>query len=166
MIDDTIEIDIADEQSHLLLDADWLRSLARHVFRAEGVAEATLSVALVDDRTIHDLNRRFLRHDWPTDVVTFPLSEADQPLHGEVVVGAEYALSQAAEHGWPATHEAALYLVHGILHLCGWDDRAAADRHAMHARQDRLLSEFLARRPAAAASTALHGEASTPPDVD
>ena len=109
----------------------------------EGVHRATISVALVDDAAIHALNRRFLDHDWPTDVITFPLSEGDEPvLAGELVVSAETAAATARAAGVAPWHELALYLVHGLLHLLGYDDSADDDRHAMRRREDEVLSRL------------------------
>jgi probable rRNA maturation factor len=73
-------------------------------------------------------------------VITFPLSDAeDQRLSGELVVSTEMALATAAELGTELCHELALYIVHGLLHLCGYDDRGEADAAAMSQRQSELL---------------------------
>lgn len=138
-----IEIEVANEQSALEIDPEWLVTLARHVLLAEGVDQASISVALVDNATIHRLNRQFLEHDYPTDVITFPLSEEDEPLTGEIVLSTEYACSEAEEYQWSPRQEAALYLVHGLLHLCGYDDAEEEDRRMMHRRQEQLLHDFM-----------------------
>jgi probable rRNA maturation factor len=118
-----------------------LREVAKAVLAGEGVTTAAVSLALVDDVTIHRLNKQFLHHDEPTDVLTFPLSTADtKSLEGEVVIGVEVARRQAAERGHVVRAELALYVIHGLLHLCGYDDttRAAArrmrdrERHYLH----------------------------------
>ena len=78
-----IEVAISNTQRHLEIDPEALARLVRHALLAEGVAAASISLALVDNATIHRLNRRYLGHDWPTDVISFRLSEVGEvPLVG------------------------------------------------------------------------------------
>lgn len=156
-----IAIEIADNQTTFPLDRSWYRALARTVCRAESVTEGRLSLVFVDNQTIHELNRTYLSHDYPTDVITFPLSEPGSALTGEIVLSTEYAAAQAVEYGWPAHVEAGLYVAHGILHLCGYDDHDEADAAVMKERQELLLKQFL-DRPAAKKYAGQHGGASLP----
>jgi probable rRNA maturation factor len=107
----------------------------RRVLRGEGMVRAEIGLAFVDDATIWELNRRFLNHDWPTDVITFPLNEDGEPLAGEIVVSAETARRVAAKLRRPVRDELALYVIHGLLHLCGHDDNDARARRAMRAKE-------------------------------
>ena len=136
----SIEIEVSDTQAHMKVHRADLIRLVRDVLLAENRANASISLALVDNDTIHRLNRLHLGHDWPTDVITFPLSGADDPaLAGELVVSTETAVTKARElRGEPAA-ELALYLVHGLLHLCGYDDSSEEDAAAMNGRQSELL---------------------------
>jgi probable rRNA maturation factor len=135
-----IAIEISDTQSHLRIDAGELARLARAVLAGEGVSRASVSISLVDDATIHALNRRHLGHDWPTDVITFPLSApGDEELSGELVLSAEMALKTAGASGIDPQDELALYLVHGLLHLCGHDDQTPEQAAAMRRREDEVL---------------------------
>ena len=79
-------------------------------------------MAVVDDPTIRRLHREYLGEDSPTDVMSFVLERADDYLEGEVVVSAETACAAAPEYGWPAADELLLYVIHGTLHLVGYDD--------------------------------------------
>ena len=135
-------VEIADSQNLLSIDRTWYAELARFTLRSESVPSADLSVAFVDDATIHRLNHRFLNHDYPTDVVTFPLSAPGNPIAGEIVIGCGEALRQAEEFDCPAQAELALYLIHGILHLCGYDDRDEPSASIMRRRQESLLQQF------------------------
>ena len=91
----------------------------------EGVRDSKISLAFVDHPTIHRINKQFLDHDEPTDVVTFPLSNPKaKTLEGELVIGAEMAAEQAAERGHDVQAELTLYVIHGLLHLCGYDDHS------------------------------------------
>jgi probable rRNA maturation factor len=135
-----LEIDISDTQGHLAVDPERVRGLVHRVLAAEAVGRAAISVALVDDATIHAVNRRHLRHDWPTDVISFVHSDPGAPvLEGEVVISAERAAALAGRLGADAWAELALYLVHGLLHLCGYDDREERERARMRQREDELL---------------------------
>ncbi|CAN5844148.1 hypothetical protein BH23PLA1_BH23PLA1_33710 [soil metagenome] len=138
-----IEIEISDTQSHLRLDHQTLSDQARRTLHREGVEHASISIALVDDATIQEINRRHLSHDWPTDVISFVLSEPGEPvLSGELVVSAERAIRVAAEIGLDPIAELTLYLVHGLLHLCGHDDRSAVDVESMRRREAEVLAEL------------------------
>ncbi len=129
-------VEVSDTQTHLPVDAAAIASLARGVLAAEGVRRASISVAVVDNAGIHELNRRHLDHDWPTDVISFPLSDAGEPeLQGELVVSAEMALETARACGAEPPEELALYLVHGLLHLCGYDDLTERDAAVMRRRE-------------------------------
>jgi probable rRNA maturation factor len=118
-----------------------MREAARAVLDGEGVGEAEVSLAFVDNATIHQLNKRYLGHDEPTDVLSFPLSEPGaKRLAGELVLGVEVAQGQARARGHDVQAELALYVIHGLLHLCGHDDHDAEARRAMRARERHYLA--------------------------
>ncbi len=136
-----LTIEISDAQTHLPgLDVRRLAGLAARVLRAEGLDRAEVSIAIVDDPTIRELNRLHLGHDWATDVISFVLSEPGDTLSGEVVVSAETAVASARRDGLDAGTELMLYLVHGLLHLCGHDDLTEAGASAMRRREGELLA--------------------------
>jgi probable rRNA maturation factor len=140
VIDMQTQVEISDTQGHLHVDRAILASLAQRVLAMEHRQRADISIALVDDATIHALNRVHLGHDWPTDVLSFTLSEPGEAvLAGELVISAERAAATATERGLDPHAELALYLVHGLLHLCGYDDRSDADACRMQARQCEIL---------------------------
>jgi probable rRNA maturation factor len=139
--DEAIAVEISDTQGHLRVGPEELIALARAVLIAEGRRRATISIALVDQAAIRAINRSHLGHDWPTDVISFPLSDPTDPtLAGELVVSAEMAAATAAEIGVDPRDELALYVVHGLLHLCGYDDLSDAGAAAMRRREDVLLA--------------------------
>ena len=118
-----------------------MRAVARAVLDGEGVAEAELSLAFVDNPTIHRLNKRYLDHDEPTDVLSFPLSEPGaKRLAGELVIGAEVAQAAARERGHDVQAELALYVIHGLLHLCGLDDNTDEGAAQMRQRERHYLN--------------------------
>jgi probable rRNA maturation factor len=136
-------ISVATPQETVPVDRGRMREVARVVLEGEGVPEAEISLAFVDNPTIHRLNQRYLQHDEPTDVLSFPLSEPNaKKLQGELVIGAEVAQAQALEHGHDVQAELALYIIHGLLHLCGHDDHDPADAARMRERERHYLKSL------------------------
>jgi probable rRNA maturation factor len=137
------KISIASPQELVPLDRGRLREAARTVLAGEHITDYEISLAFVDNPTIHRLNKRFLDHDEPTDVLSFPLNDAGaKKLAGELVIGAEVALEQAAARGHDVHAELALYVIHGLLHLCGYDDKNAQTTKTMRARERHYLTEL------------------------
>jgi probable rRNA maturation factor len=131
-----IRVAIASPQEAVAVDRALLRQAVRTVLEGEGQGDAEISLAFVDDATSRQLNQRYLQHDEPTDVLSFPLSEGQGGrLGGELVIGAEVARAQAAERGHDVQAELALYVIHGLLHLCGYDDKTPAGAAAMRQRE-------------------------------
>lgn len=136
-------ISIATPQEIVPIDRARVRAAVRTVLAGEDVADYEISLAFVDNPTIHRLNQRYLQHDEPTDVLSFPLSETNAAkLAGELVLGVEIAAEQAAARGHDVQTELALYVIHGLLHLCGYDDREDADRAAMRQRERHYLRQL------------------------
>ena len=135
-------IEINNRQCRLAVDTDRLRRAADAIARDAGVARGTLSIAIVDDPTIHSLNRRYLDHDYPTDVLSFVLDRSGDALDGEVIVSADMALAQAEQFGWSADDELLLYAIHGTLHLVGYDDGDATAQCQMRSAEARYLALF------------------------
>src|SRR5262249_48387165 len=117
-------IAIASPQEAVPIDCGRMREIVRAVLEGEGVPDAEVSLAFVDNATIRRLNKQFLDHDEPTDVLSFPMSgPGAKRLSGELVIGAEVAKAQADERGHDVQAELALYVIHGLLHFCGYDDQ-------------------------------------------
>jgi len=136
-------ISIACPQESVPVDRGRMREVVRAVLAGEGVADAEISLAFVDNPTIHRLNQRYLQHDEPTDVLSFPLSEPNaNRLAGELVIGAEVAKAQAAARGHDVQAELALYVIHGLLHLCGSDDNSDRAAAQMRERERHYLREL------------------------
>lgn len=135
------EVELSDAQTHFRVEPKLLERLIRDVLRIESVQRASISLVLVDNASIREVNRRELGHDWSTDVITFPLSAPeDEVLTGELMVSGEMAQDVAAEHGHDAWSELALYIVHGLLHLRGYDDLDEDDAREMRRREGEVLA--------------------------
>ena len=143
MPSEMICVTVANQQRHVRLDREWLRRIVRAVLTGERIQDAEISLAFVDDRAIHRINQQFLNHDEATDVISFPLSGPEvQPLEGELVVSAETAKRVARRLGHKVQHELALYVIHGLLHLCGYDDLILQNRRQMRKREKHYVAEF------------------------
>lgn len=146
------EVFLADEQPDDLDGVD-LALLARHVLAHEEYPDRVeVTVLLVDEQTIAAYNERFMGRSGPTDVLAFPLEplepgvvpdvpSAGPPLNlGDVVIAPAYVARQAADHDVAYGDELALMLVHGMLHLMGWDHPDDDAAEAMEAREASILS--------------------------
>ncbi|MEX0820154.1 MAG: rRNA maturation RNase YbeY [Pirellulaceae bacterium] len=142
-----IHVEIANEQSKYVFDAELLQEAVRIVARGESVDTADVSVAIVDDALIRDLNRKYLQHDYATDVLSFLLSGLGEPMEGEIVVSADTAAREAVRYEWSVADELLLYVIHGALHLVGYDDASDEQRETMRRKERDYLAE-LGRSPA------------------
>ncbi|MHB9037236.1 MAG: rRNA maturation RNase YbeY [Armatimonadota bacterium] len=125
-----------------------IRSLAQRLLSAENCDEnAEVSVLLTDDKQITELNREYREIDAPTDVLSFSQLEGDDEFAGEdndgllgdVVISVETAQRQAEAQGNSLDEEIDMLLVHGILHLLGYDHAEPEEEKAMFARQAEIL---------------------------
>jgi probable rRNA maturation factor len=135
-------IDVSDEQPIPAADHERLRAAVSAVLCGAGLEEAEVSLAIVDDATIHALNRQYLSHDEPTDVLSFLLEREAGRLEGEIVVSRETAAKSAPAYGWRAEDELLLYVIHGALHLVGFDDNTPDAAAEMRRREQHYLEQF------------------------
>lgn len=132
-------------------DLGTLEQLASAVLMGESLAAGTaVSVLVTSDAEMQRMNREFLQIDAPTDVLSFP-DDADErfqvpgdpPYLGDIAIGIETAVSQAGEHEHSLDAELSHLLVHGILHLCGYDHVTSPEDEArMRAREEHYLGEL------------------------
>lgn len=123
----------------------WLRRVGKAAlpgcFAAIRSSDAPLAlleeieVTVISDEVMARVHGDFLDDPTPTDVITFH--------HGEILISADTAERQGREHGQPVDHEVALYLVHGLMHLAGWDDHEADEAREMAMRQESILQAAL-----------------------
>ena len=136
------EINLSNRQTEYPVPQDLFERAVREVFSGEGYPRGEVGIAVVDNAEIHDCNVRFLQHDYPTDVITFPMDQTDDFLSGEIMLSAEYAADEARQHGWKVEEEMTLYVVHGCLHLAGYDDHEDADRQEMRRLEKHYLNKL------------------------
>jgi probable rRNA maturation factor len=138
----TFTIDVISEQTVLPVDARRIRRAVRQVLLDAGMTRAVVSVAVVDDATIRRLNARYLGHDYATDALSFALERGEGFIEGEIIVSAETAAAAAPRFGPHPADELLLYVVHGALHLVGYDDATKAGRAAMHEKERHYMTLF------------------------
>lgn len=119
-----------------------VRRAARAALRHEQVGEADISVTLLDDAEISQLNQRFLSHHGPTDVISFPLYEDGEPVMGDIYIGFQQAERQADAHDVALAEELARLAIHGVLHVLGHDhpEGPARLRSPMWLLQEEILA--------------------------
>ncbi|MCA9040806.1 MAG: rRNA maturation RNase YbeY [Planctomycetaceae bacterium] len=145
------QLEITNQQALLKLDEIELERIVHVVLNDEQVTAAEISLVVVDNPTLRELNVQYLNHDYDTDVLSFLLEEeqveaissnrrgAGKRIEGELIISAEMALETAPEYGWKAENEFILYVIHGILHLLGYDDLTDDERPVMRVREAELL---------------------------
>lgn len=127
----------------------WLRRVIKtalpHCLAAAKVESPLLTLnevefTIVSDDEISAVHAEFLDDPTPTDVITFH--------HGEILISADTALRQGAEHEQALNPELALYMIHGLMHLGGWDDHEEEEAAEMTRRQESILRDVIAQSPA------------------
>ena len=124
-----------------LVSAAWVKRVVGHTLKREKASGKRVVVLLTDNRQIRRINSKHLGHDYATDVISFGMEEAG--YLGDLAVSVQMARITAKELGLGAKEELARYLVHGTLHLLGYDDKKKQDHKRMHRRQEQLLKEIL-----------------------
>jgi probable rRNA maturation factor len=136
----TLSLEI-NNQSSALADPEAAAIALFEAIHASGtfpISEGELSIAFVNDAEIAQVHADFMKDPSPTDVITFP-AQPEMESAGEIIVSVDHARSRAAELGEPFSRELSLYLVHGWLHLAGYDDRKDSDRAKMREAEQKAL---------------------------
>ena len=131
-------VEIANLQKHYRIKSSNIKRAVKEVLRKEG-RDARLSVVLVDNSRIKELNKQYFNSDEVTDVISFPLSNNKNSLSGEVIVSVETAVDTAGKRNISVEGEIVLYILHGILHLLGYDDGNERDARVMHEEESKIL---------------------------
>ncbi|MCA9019051.1 MAG: rRNA maturation RNase YbeY [Planctomycetaceae bacterium] len=152
---DQFQIEIQNSQTQLEIDEQQLKTAISFLLQSEQVSLAEISLAIVDNPTIRQLNQQYLEHDYDTDVLSFlldcdtamdstktELRGAGRQIEGEIIVSAEMAVAMSAEYHWPAEQELLLYVIHGLLHLCGYDDLTEEELRIMRQREQQIFDHW------------------------
>ena len=152
------EINISVEQNlNVPLKKNWLQGIVLKTLEAEGIASsAEIGLVITDSKTIQELNKTYRGDDKPTDVLAFHMitgtsQEPEQPfigppdgMHhlGEVVISYTQAIKQAQEQGHSIERELALLIIHGVLHLLGYDHELPHENQLMRAKENDILGKL------------------------
>ena len=136
---------IVETGTEVSTDEERLGALVRFALSEErAICHWEIAVVLTTDHRMRDLHREFMGIDSETDVMTFPTEpiEGEFTSGGDIVISVDRAAEQGIEFGHSCEQEIEYLIVHGVLHLCGWDDRDDIDRERMLNRQDELIKRF------------------------
>jgi probable rRNA maturation factor len=149
----------AEEEFRGVADRGWVKKIVRQVLKAEGVATPyEVSLVFTDSEKVKQLNRDYRGVDEPTDVLAFymfPQKGADSSFAlppdgvtrlGEVIISYPQAVAQAKEQGHSPQRELALLVIHGILHLLGYDHEEPEKESKMRAREREFLEKYLPKQ--------------------
>ncbi len=142
-----MQIDIANLQNLYKINELDIKSVVKNVLKDES-KEVELSVVFVDDEKIKELNNSYLGEDSTTDVLSFSLDEpefetdCDDKICGEIIVSVETAINTAEKLKSETESELFLYVVHGLLHLMGYDDKDKVASEVMHEKERLILAEL------------------------
>jgi probable rRNA maturation factor len=115
----------------------WINS----AFKSEGVEKKVeLNVIFCTDEELLDINKKFLNHDYYTDIVTFPIEETDSAIEAEIYMSIDRIKDNALNEGVHFSNEFNRVLIHGVLHLCGYKDKTHYEKQLMRVKETDYLS--------------------------
>ena len=122
-----------------------LSALVRSIIENEKKKAESVSVVLVDDAYLLEVNRNFLNHNYRTDVISFDLGEGGE-IEGEIYISVDRARVQARRYKVSTEKEIVRLIVHGILHLTGWEDKTRSEKLRMRKRENAFVEPFFTGR--------------------
>ncbi|HUU19385.1 MAG TPA: rRNA maturation RNase YbeY [Sedimentisphaerales bacterium] len=143
--DQEITVHIARDFKDIEVRLSELRKLVKAVCNRFKLSKATVSIAIVDDAQIRELNKQFLNSKSATDCLSFDLSDDEvpqSPKSFELIVNGEMAVREANLRGHSIEAELALYITHGLLHHLGFDDSTESQARKMHDMEDEILQQL------------------------
>jgi len=137
-----INVYLETDQDEIL--SNWVGEISQAVLKGEGFVHCgSLSIILVDDKKIKEINKQFLNKEQPTDVIAFVLDEKDEDDWGEVYISLDRAREQARIFNTSWKEELARYVIHGILHLLGYEDISEEAKSIMRKREEHYLDSII-----------------------
>jgi probable rRNA maturation factor len=125
-----------------LRDRTRLKAFLRLLFQKEKVKLAELQYIFCSDDRLLEINKQFLNHDYYTDIITFNLSGANQPINAEIYISVDRVRENALEFSSSLQKELHRVIFHGALHLCGYKDKTSNDKAEMRKMEDRYLEMY------------------------
>ncbi|MBQ2790642.1 MAG: rRNA maturation RNase YbeY [Thermoguttaceae bacterium] len=140
---DGVEFEFLDErETETPIDFERMDRAVAKILADAGVERGRMEIVVLDSEPMRETNVQFLGHDYPTDVLAFALEDdlENGLLEGNVLVCPDVAAERAPEFGWDAAEELLLYVIHGALHLVGYDDHSPEDAPTMRAKEREYLA--------------------------
>ncbi len=125
-----------------LRDRTRLKKFLASLFKKEGRTLAELQYIFCSDKYLLEINRQYLKHDFYTDIITFDLSEKNQPLNAEIYISVDRVRENAREFSSSLRLELHRVIFHGALHLCGYKDKTAKEEGVMRKMEDKYLQLY------------------------
>ena len=126
----------------LLPNRNILKEFIRSIFRKYNKKFTSVEVIFCSDKYLLNINKEFLQHDYLTDIITFNLSSGNQPIEAELYISVDRVKENAKDLNEPFQQELHRVLFHGILHLCGLNDKTEKDRQRMRIAESTLLHQY------------------------
>ncbi len=133
-------ISIINRQRRVKVDKRLFKKAIAAILDGEGIAEAEINAAIVDDPSLAALHDEYLGDPSATDVMSFPFERTKDYVEGEIVASADMAANVAERFGWTAENELLLYVIHGTLHVVGYDDVSPELRKTMRKAETKYLA--------------------------
>ena len=121
-------------------DRESVKSTLQTLFKKEGKRLADLQYIFCSDDRLLEINRQFLKHDFYTDIITFPLSAPNEPITAEIYISVDRVTENARDFGSPIKTELLRVIFHGALHLCGYADKSPKESKEMRQAEDNYLA--------------------------
>ena len=136
-----IRVDVYNAHPRRRVRKQTVAGYVSRVLRDEHLRNAEIGVVAIDTRFCRRINKQYLSHDYSTDVISFPLGMGGgKSLEGEIYVNLDKAREQARDYGVTIAQEIARLVVHGTLHLAGYDDRRLTEARRMRDRENRYVA--------------------------
>lgn len=120
-----------------------LISFLANMIQSEGYSIREIRIIFCGKKTVREINRKYLHHDYDTDIITFPFSEKNQPIEAELYINIPRIKEQAKEWGCSFKQELHRIIFHGLLHLCGYNDKTSEEQKEIRRREDYYLNMYL-----------------------
>ncbi|MCA9407292.1 MAG: rRNA maturation RNase YbeY [Candidatus Omnitrophica bacterium] len=140
-----MEIEIQNQQKKIKISPQRILRIIKKILQHEKVAQATLTIIFVSHQKIRALNKKYLHKDYATDVLAFDLRDDHKKrrtILGDIAISVDAAVKNARVFQSTVDREIVLYVVHGILHLLGYDDHSLADIKRMRRKEQELMEKF------------------------
>ncbi len=133
-----LNINIINTSHYKRIPRKRIKAVVSSIFSDFGHKDAQLSLIIVENKEIKRINKEFLNHNYPTDVICFSLADNDE-IDGEAYISIDIAKKQALEYDVPLRDELMRYAAHATLHLCGLDDASSDERKNMNEIESKYI---------------------------